>query len=142
MTLMGNLPLMTRFIGRGVSVPSLDSSPPDSVSERSDIAFCLKNLLICDVTAMSSISLSWNPPLGGVVACGCSTSLGGNRTGFPSSLRTCKDAISARQRGKASIRFFWTERTFSEVNFANSGGNILSLFRPRSRISRDVNWHI
>ena len=68
--------------------------------------------------------------------------MGGNRTGLPSSFRTCKEAISARQRGNDSIRFFWTDKTFSEVNFTSSGGKILSLFPLRSRISREVNWHI
>jgi hypothetical protein len=57
-------------------------------------------------------------------------------------LRTCREVISARHRGSVSIRFFGTDKTFSDVNFTNSGGRILSLFRPRSRISRDVNWHI
>jgi ribosomal protein L15 len=58
LTLIGKRPLITRLIGRGVSVPSLDSSPPDSVSERSVIAFCFKNFFICEVTANSSGSIS------------------------------------------------------------------------------------
>lgn len=68
--------------------------------------------------------------------------MGGNVMGLPSSLRTCKDAMSARHRGRASIRFLGTDRTLSELNFTSSGGKTLSLLRPRSRISREVNWHI
>lgn len=143
LTLMGNLPLMTRLSGRGVSAPSLDSSPPDSVSERSDISFCFKNFLICAVTATSFNSLSFRkPPFGGLLACGCKISLGGNRIGLPSNFKTWSDVMSARHKGKSSMRFFWTDRTFSDVSLDSSCGNTRSLFRPRSNISSDERSHI
>ncbi len=147
LTLIGNLPLVTRLVGRGVSVPSLDSSPPDSVSERSAMAFCLKNLLIRDVANARSLGAPCSPlsgpPLFGEPEAGTrSISLGGNCRGLPSSLMTCKEAISPRKRGRLSIRFFWTDKTFSNGSLASSGGNVFSLFLAKSRISREVSWHI
>lgn len=139
-TFTGNRPLMTLFVGFGVSAPSLDSSSAaNSASDLSAMAFCFRYRLICDVVATSSISFSFeNAPFGGLIDLEFKTSLGGNRTGFPSNFKTCRDDMSAKHSGRSSIRFFCTDKTFKDVKAAISGGNIRSLFRPRSNISRDL----
>lgn len=148
-TLIGNRPLMARFRGwRGVSVPSLDSSPVISASDRllmvtiAASCFCLRNFLMCAVTVTSVTSLSFrNPSFGGLGAWTCRTSGGGKMMGFPSSFNTCNDTISARHSGSSDIIFFCTDSTFNEDSLTMSGGRTLSLFRPRSRISRDLRSH-
>ncbi len=111
LTLMGNRPLTTLFIGaRGVSVPSEDSYPAGSCSNRPgrfSVAFCFRNFLICAVTVTSLTSLSFaTPSFGGLVAWNCITS--GGREIQEDCHRASAFAgivISARQSGNSDIWF-------------------------------------
>lgn len=62
---------------------------------------------------------------------------GGNNIGFPSNFKTCRLLISPRQRGSLSILFLCIAKTFNEVRFDISAGNVLILFLLTSKISRE-----
>lgn len=108
-------------------------SPPDSISNLTGAAACLRYFLTFAVRNVSR-SLSVSRAGTGSPSLPSATRFSGVNSGLPATLRICNELRSARQSGRSSIRLCCTENTLSAVMRLISTGIFCSLFRLRSSI--------